>query len=153
MTAILCAQVHCHGSSSTDYRPQTKLREGNVLHLSVSHSVHREGVGFQHAPRCGRGLFKHAPEERVYITVYTWGECVDGGVNRGYRQGVHVDGGTHPCHTPVTATAADGTHPTGMNSCYDLIVLVKYNIVVRFFNYILHIIHLLRKTWQVHLCL
>ena len=26
------------------YRPQTKLREGNVLHLSVSHSVHRAGV-------------------------------------------------------------------------------------------------------------
>ena len=25
------------------YHPQTKLREGNVLHLSVSHSVHREG--------------------------------------------------------------------------------------------------------------
>ena len=26
------------------YRPQTKLRKGNFLHLSVSHSVHGEGV-------------------------------------------------------------------------------------------------------------
>ena len=26
------------------YRPQTKLREGNVLHLPVSHSIHGGGV-------------------------------------------------------------------------------------------------------------
>ena len=30
------------------YRPQTKLREGNVLEASVSHSVHR---GYQTTPR------------------------------------------------------------------------------------------------------
>ena len=59
------------------------------LHLSVSHSVHEGGGVSQHA----RG--------RVLLDP---------------------PGQTPPRHTPLPtpklATAADGTHPTGMHSCF-----------------------------------
>ena len=71
------------------YRPQTKLREGNVF-TGVCDSVHRGG-------RC----------------------LVPGGV---WSRGVPGPGGSGPggCLVetpPRTATAAGGTHPTGMHSC------------------------------------
>ena len=64
------------------YRPQTKLRKGNVF-TPVCHSVHR-GRAWQGA---------------CMVRV-----CMAGGMHGG-----HVAG--------EMATAADGTHPTGMHSC------------------------------------
>ena len=68
------------------------------LHLSVSHSVHREA-------------------------------CVAGGM---HGRGACVERGMHgrgACVAGETATAADGTHPTGMNSCLlDMIILYKFHI-------------------------
>ena len=68
------------------YRPQTKLRKGNVF-----------------TPVCQ--LF-----------------CSRGEVSASVHAGIPPWAGTPPLgrHPPVqTATAADGTHPTGMHSCSD----------------------------------
>ena len=59
------------------YRPQTKLREGNVLQVSV-----------------------------IFFT---------GGVPG--PRGVHGPRGVPGGDPPRTATAAGGTHPTGIHSC------------------------------------
>ena len=66
------------------YRPQTKLRKGNVF-TPVSYSVHRAGV------------------------------------SASVHAGIHTPQQTPPRADPPqqTATAADGTHPTGMLSCLD----------------------------------
>ena len=74
--------------SAIHYRPQTKLREGNVC-TGVCDSVHRGGVS---APSWVPGP----------------GGSLPGGVS-----------GPGGClvETPWTATAAGGTHPTGMHSC------------------------------------
>ena len=50
--------------------------------------------------RCGKVMFSQA--------------CAKNSVHRG--SGVHPPG-RHPSPTPETATAAGGTHPTGMHSC------------------------------------
>ena len=72
------------------YRPQTKLREGNVF-TGVCDSVHTGDAW------SGGGL--------VPGVVPGPGECL-------------VPGGGCLMEAPRTATAADGTHPTGMHSCF-----------------------------------
>ena len=65
------------------------------------------------------GVSQYAPEQGMWTReVWIWeGWCTDGGVDRG-GGGMCVDGGwgvyTPP---PVMATAASGTHPTGMHTC------------------------------------
>ena len=71
------------------YRPQTKLREGNVF-TGVCDSVH------QGMPASGR-LF--APGRDVCSRRSAWFRGVPGG------------------DPPGTAAAAEGTHPSGMHSC------------------------------------
>ena len=73
------------------YRLQTKLRKGNVF-TSVCQEFCSQGGGVHHAP---------------------WADT--------------PPGQTHPEQTPPrtdtprqTATAVDGTHPTGMHSCFTI---------------------------------
>ena len=84
-------------------------------HLSVSHSVHR-GRGLYGGGMHGRGACvagKHA----------WWGACMAGGIHgRGacmaggcVVEGLHCRGA---CISGEMTIAADGTHPTGMHSCY-----------------------------------
>ena len=73
------------------YRPQTKLWKGNVF-TPVCDSVHRSGASGQTPP--GRALSGTPPGQT------TWAD---------------TPLGRHP--PPEMATAADGTHPTGMHSC------------------------------------
>ena len=47
-SCILDINVFCNAF----YHPQMKLREGNVLHLSVSHSVHMEEGGCHDVTSC-----------------------------------------------------------------------------------------------------
>ena len=46
--------------------------------------------------------------------AYMAGVC---GVGHAWQGCVHGGGGGSACVTGETATAADGTHPTGMHSC------------------------------------
>ena len=78
------------------YRPQNKVCEGYVF-TRVCHSVH------------GGGLLP-------------WGVPVPGGLLPGgcLLWGVPAPGGSAPrgvWRPPMKATAAGGTHPTGMHSC------------------------------------
>ena len=85
------------------YRPQTKFAKVMFLHLSVSHSVHREGG----LPQCMLGCHTPGPGTPTPLEADTPGP------------GTLPPGpGTHP-HPPgaETATAADGTHPTGIRPC------------------------------------
>ena len=87
------------------YRPQRKLREGNVF-TPVCHSVHKGRVS---ASGSGGGCLPLGPG------------------------GVHPPGQTPPRQTPPWADThlgrhppvemtieAGGTHPTGMHSCFNL---------------------------------
>ena len=69
------------------YRPQTKLREGNVLHLPVSHSVHKGGLYpcMQWAEGC---VSQHAMR----------GGCLPLGL---WVQGVKSPLGRHPPRRPL----------------------------------------------------
>ena len=84
------------------YRPQTKLRKGNVF-TGVCDSVHRGGVP--------------GPEG-----VWSWGVPAPGGhllLGRGclvWGGGAWSEG-VPSGDPPGTATAVGGTHPTGMHSC------------------------------------
>ena len=97
------------------YRPQRSCTKDMFLHLSVSHSVHRESVCLSacwdaHLP--GRytapGKYTPLPLGRYPPRqVPPWAGTPPGQV--------------HPSHPwagtpPTTVTAADGTHPTGMLS-------------------------------------
>ena len=79
------------------YRPQTKLREGNVF-TPVCDSVHRGGCVSQHAMGVG------------------FPACITGRMTGGcLHQGVL-------CRPPQSDTTgygqrAGGTHPSGMHSC------------------------------------
>ena len=87
------------------------------LHLSVSHSVILFTGGGRHVP-----LGRHPTGQTPPTQTPAWAHPL----------------GTHlPGHTPYPlphkmATAADGTHPTGMHSC-DLIVVAVLVIVIGFF--------------------
>ena len=53
---------------------------------------------------------------------HAWqGACVAGGVHGGGHvwQGVYMVGGMH---AGGTATQVDGTHPTGMHSCHEILI-------------------------------
>ena len=103
------------------YRPQTKFAKVMFLHLSVSHSVDREGSASVHAgipyppaadtpPEQRPPGSRHPPEQTPLGADTPWSR--------------HPPGpGTTPSGpgTPLgaeTATAADGMHPTGMHSCW-----------------------------------
>ena len=78
------------------------------LHLSVSHSVHRGSAwqgGVHGRGVCiGRGV--------CMVEGCAWqGRCMVGGV---CGRGAYMPGDT--------ATAADGTHPTGMHSCLHMLI-------------------------------
>ena len=81
------------------YRPQTKFGQGNIF-APVCHSVHRGVPGPKGVSATGG--------------VCSWGGLVPGG-------GGLLPGGSGPGvpggDPPGTATAAGGTHPTGMHSC------------------------------------
>ena len=112
------------------YRLQTKLREGNVF-TSFCYSVHVGGGCF------GPGV----PGPGGYLVLggtWSWGGLVPGGLVQGgcapggwgvWYWGVSGSGGClvlgGACSwgvpgggPPRTATAAGGTYPTGMHSCY-----------------------------------
>ena len=91
----LCNSIKHYEEYLYFYRPQTKLREGNVF-TGVCDSVHRGSVWSQGGAWSGGGV--PAPE---------------GGVWSGGSGPERVPGGD----PPRTATAAGGTHPTGMRSC------------------------------------
>ena len=73
------------------------MREGNVLHLSVSHSVHRGGL-------CGRGV----------CVAKGGGSCMAGRTGVAGRRRCVWQGA---CVAGETATAMGCTHPSGMQSC------------------------------------
>ena len=106
------------------YRPPTKLRKGNVLHLFVIHSVHSRGVS--------------ASGSREYLLPDAGDFCfcvkgVSASGSRGHPSGhththkaldTQTPKHTHPdTHIPLgTPTPSDGqqaglTHPAGMHSC------------------------------------
>ena len=73
------------------YRPQRSCGKVMFLHLSVSHSVHGGCLADTPSPRSTP--WKHPPEAHPPETI-------------------------PPRSTPLpSATAADGSHPTGMLSC------------------------------------
>ena len=98
------------------YRPQTKFAKVMFLHLSVSHSVHKGGIQ-AHTQGGSWGVSRPIPRGEV------------GGVSRPTPRGeVGWSGqGGLQAHTrgsdgsQQAATAAGGTHPTGMHSCFILI--------------------------------
>ena len=124
------------------YRPQTKFAKVMFLHVSVSHSVHRGGG----IPACIAGLQAHTQGEVEgsglgSLQAHTQGEVeglargvsrpTSGGVSPGPHPGrgspgPHPGGvGGVPACTEAdtspqqqTATAAGGTHPTGMHSSW-----------------------------------
>ena len=82
------------------YRPQMKLREGNVF-TAVCHSVHRGCI-----PACnGQGVY---PSMQWGMSAFG-----SGGVHSLGRH-LSIPSRRPP---PETATEAGGTHPTGMHSC------------------------------------
>ena len=90
------------GNTLTLLPPANVVCEGYVLHVSVSHSVHGGGC-----------LVPGVPAGRECL-VLGWGV---------WSWGVPGPGGSGPrgvgawWRTPLVATAAGGTHPTGMHSC------------------------------------
>ena len=83
------------------------------LNVSVSHSVHR-GMLSQHALQV---ISQHALQQGVGVpapggSAPGGSACSQGGLLQG--------GGCSQGETPrkQTATIADGTHPTGMHSCF-----------------------------------
>ena len=88
------------------------------LHLSVSHSVHRGGGD-------KRPLWADIPPEQTPMDRHPLGRHPPRQTPLGRHTplGSHSPGqkphplGRHPL-PPETATAADGTHPTGMHSCF-----------------------------------
>ena len=100
------------------YRPQTKLRDGYVF-TGVCDSVHRGGG----IPACVAGLQGGVSQHTLQVSRPTpkGGEDLRG-LAGGMSPGPHPGGGGVSQHalrqTPqLTATAAGGTHPTGMHSC------------------------------------
>ena len=99
----LCTCVIC-------YRPQTKLREGNIF-TPVCHSVRGEvsgsGSGGGGVPM---GLGVHTPWPHPLHTHIPLGHPLD---RQTHRQ-THTNGTHTPPHY---GQQAGGTHPTGMFSC------------------------------------
>ena len=87
----------------------TSLRQGNVF-TSVCHSVHRGCLG-GHPPRADTSLGRQPPGQT---------HRVDTPLGRQPPGQTPLPGQT--LLAQQTATAADGTHPTGMHSCLMLIL-------------------------------
>ena len=88
------------------------------LHLSVSHSVHR-GVVSQHALQV---VSQHALQvSRPTPKGKVEGSVLGGGGLQTHTRGEWSPGplleGPQAIPPSQMATAADGTHPTGMHSC------------------------------------
>ena len=92
--------------------PATKLGQGYVF-TCVCDSVHR-GVLSQHALQV---VSQHALQQISVGGAWSWGVCSQGMPGPG---GVCSRRGGPWRRPPRTATAAGGTHPTGMHSCYHL---------------------------------
>ena len=102
------------------YRPQTKLREGYVF-TGVSFCSQGDGI-----PTCIAGGITAC---LAAGSACSQGVCSRGGVCSrrgawsggsapgGLLQGGSAPGGVPGADPPGTATAAGGTHPTGMHSC------------------------------------
>ena len=135
-----------------------KFAKVMFLHLSVSHSVHRGGVGGGGGGgMCGGGhawqggihgsgghVWQGHAWQGVYMGgMYGGGACVVGACGRGAcmagGKGACVAGGVHgtwPCMPPLTLQDMVGqctgsTHPTGMHSS-SRINLICY----KFFNFV-----------------
>ena len=90
------------------YRPQTKLRKGNVFR-SVCHSVHWGG-GACMAGEGGAWMGGMHGWGHVWLGACMAGECV--------RMGVHAAGNAPP---PLTYSwRVRGKHPTGMRTSIDI---------------------------------
>ena len=96
------AKLYIQGQSFLFYRPQMKLREGNVF-TAVCHSVHKEGGVSQHA--MGRGsVSQHAMGD---VCLWVWGV---------HSLGRHLSiPSRHP--PPRRPLKRAVRHPTGMHSC------------------------------------
>ena len=111
------------------YRPQRSCSKFMFLHLSVSHSFHR-GVSGRHPGQTPP--WADTPSRHLLGRHTPWADTNPGQTppQQTPPQGRHHPGihppwqtsplsryplGRHP--PPPTATAADGTHPTGMLSC------------------------------------
>ena len=81
--------LSCSSIFEDFYRLQTKLWEGKVF-TPVCHSVHRRGTVYTH-------LGRHLPRQTPPRQTPLWAD---------------------PPSPSEMATAADGTHPTGMHSCF-----------------------------------
>ena len=103
----MCEQDHLKISAIHFYRPQTKYGQGNVftgICLSTGGSSVHKGVSVQGVSVRGGGPL-----------------CPGGGLCPG---GLSVQGLCHP-DPPRTVMCVGGMHPTGMNSCKHLILLLK----------------------------
>ena len=88
------------------YHLQTKLRKGNVLRLPVSHSVHHQSPWTDTHPPTQTPPTQTPPTQ---ISPYA-----DTPLHR---------------HTPTWIdTTADGTHPTGMHSCFEKKLFTSWNV-------------------------
>ena len=102
MFLLSCQRIKAH-----IYRPQTKFAKVMFLHLSVSHSVHRGGSASVHTgiPPHTHPRSRHPPGADTPPPPRTR----------------HPPQSRLPLPGAETATAADGTHPTGMHSCCNLV--------------------------------
>ena len=83
------------------YRPQRSCDKVMFLHVSVILST---GVSGRHHPR------------QTPLGRHPWGTCT----HPSPRQLTHGHTTRTDTLHPVTATVADGTHPTGMHSCWKI---------------------------------
>ena len=104
----VCYHTCYHGYFLSSYRPQTKFAKVMFLHVSVSHSVHR-----------GRGLAQYMegytppPDQRQAPPPRS------GTPHRRHPPGPDTP---HAVHAGRYGQQAGGMHPTGMQSCYILIL-------------------------------
>ena len=108
-----------HFKTAYFYRPQRSCGKVIFSQASVSHSVHRRGGCL---PQCMLG---YTPCRYTLWQVHLHAGTPPG---RYTPMQVHPHAGTTPRRTgiPSTVTAADGTHPTGMLSCYYVILSLLY---------------------------
>ena len=107
------------------YRPQTKLRKGNVF-TSVCQEFSPQGGCLPDThPSPGRYLLDRRPQAetpgQTPLGRHPHGQTPQTGRHPPFR-------GRHPSHQQ-TATAADGMHPTGMHSCVFLILLLLVHVM------------------------
>ena len=114
---------YTHSLNLICYRPQRSCGRVMFLHLSVSHSVYG-GCVSQHALRqTSQHALRQMPPQ-ADISQHTLGQTPPQADISQHALGQTPPGQTYPgMHwgrqpPPLMATAADGTHPTGMHSCW-----------------------------------